>query len=206
MRRAILTLAAVVLAAAPLGAQDVGATNPGGVYFRLLGGASMPTGDFGDFFNTGWRAAGTIGWQLAGIPIGFDAEVAYDRFGGEGSLDDASITSGTVNVRWDARSQSAVQFFLAGGLGVYHFNDYGDGGSILVDVQTTDPRLRLGGVVYDTDNSQNKFGLNAGAGLLFGRSTTRFFVQASYHSVFTEGKNTNFIPITVGVQFGPPRM
>lgn len=205
MRRAIVTLAAVVLAAAPLGAQDAGAANPGGVYFRLLGGASMPLGDFGDFFNTGWRGAGTIGWQLAGIPIGFDAEVAYDRFSGDGGLDDAAITSGTVNVRWDARSESAVQFFLSGGLGVYHFNDYG-GGDLLDNVLVADRRLRLG-IDYDVDDdSRNKFGVNAGAGLLFGRSNTRFFVQASFHSVFTEGSKTNFVPIVAGVQFGPPRM
>jgi hypothetical protein len=206
MRRAILTLAAVVLAAAPLGAQDAAATNPGGVYFRLLGGASMPLGDFGDFFNTGWRGAGTIGWQLAGIPIGFDAEVGYDRFGGDDGLDDAAITSGTVNVRWDARSQSAVQFFLSGGLGVYHFNDYGGGDGILTTVQAADRRPRFGVVYEDNGNSRNKFGLNAGAGLLFGRSNTRFFVQASFHSIFTEGSKTNFVPITAGVQFGPPRM
>lgn len=204
MKRSLLSLAAVALLAMPVGAQDIGATNPGGVYFRLFGGATLPTGNFGDLFDTGWRGGGTIGWQLAGIPVGFDLDVAYDRVSGGDfdifELGDLGVTSGTANIRWDYQGESSIGFYVAGGGGIYHFASYDvDGGLAL------DRRLRLGQGYEGESDSQNKFGLNGGAGLTFGRSNTRFFVEARYHSVFTDGENANFIPIVVGVQFGPPR-
>jgi hypothetical protein len=205
MKRSLLSIAAVAMFALPAGAQTVGVTNPGGVYFRLFGGATLPTGDVGEAFDTGWRGGGTIGWQLAGIPVGFDLDVAYDRLSGGDvngfELEDQGITSGTANVRWDYQGQGAVGFYVAGGGGIYYFHSY--------DVSTpllTDQRLRLGYSGGSSSDSETKFGLNGGAGITVGRGNMRFFVEARYHSVFTEDQNTNFVPVVVGVQFGPPRM
>ena len=207
MKRSLFSLVALAMLALPAGAQTVGATNPGGVYFRLFGGATMPTGTFGDAFNTGWRAGGTLGWQLAGIPVGFDVDVAYDRVSGDNisgfDIGDLGLTSGTLNIRWDAQTEGSLGFFVAGGGGIYHFNSYDVSGPGLL----TDRGLRLGyGKGTSSSESETKFGLNGGAGITFGRGNTRFFVEARYHSVFTEGENANFVPIAVGVQFGPPRM
>ncbi|HJU88290.1 MAG TPA: hypothetical protein VJ672_02805 [Gemmatimonadaceae bacterium] len=209
MKRSLLSFAAVVLLAAPVGAQTVGATNPGGVYFRLFGGATLPTGDFGDVFDTGWRGGGTVGWQLAGIPVGFDVDVAYDRVGGGTvgpfEVDDLGIISGTANVRWDYQGEGPIGFYVAGGGGIYNFQAYDVSGPISV-ADGLGQRLRLGGGTGTVEvESETKFGLNGGAGLMFGRSNTRFFVEARYHTVFTDDENANFIPIVLGVQFGPPR-
>ncbi len=204
MKRSLLSLVAIAALALPAGAQGT-ATNPGGAYYRLMGGVTLPMGDFADAFNLGFRGAGTIGWQLAGMPLGFDLDVAYDRVSGDEvgifEFDDADIVSGTANVRYDFPSEGSVGFYLLGGGGIYRFS-----GGVSADFSSaTDQGLRLGGTV-DEEESSTDFGVRFGGGLIFGRGNTRFFVEAAYNTVFTEGSNTNFLPIVIGVQWGPPRM
>jgi hypothetical protein len=50
--------------------------------------------------------------------------------------------------------------------------------------------------------SVTKFGINAGAGFDFKAGAAGVFLEGRFHNVFTEGDNTSFIPITVGVRFG----
>jgi opacity protein-like surface antigen len=206
MKRSLLSLVAIAALALPAGAQT-DATNPGGAYFRLGGGVTVPLGDFADAYNLGFRGLGTIGWQLAGMPLGFDLDVAYDRVRGDEvgifDFEDVSILSGTANVRWDFPTQGTIGFYVSGGGGIYRFSDYG----VDVDLgKLASQGLRLGGSAEDVDETTTEFGVRVGAGVTFGRGNTRGFVEASYNSVFTEGSNTNFVPIVVGVQFGPPRM
>jgi hypothetical protein len=73
--------------------------------------------------------------------------------------------------------------YLIGGAGVYNLDVKGD------DVPP--------GV-----ESVTKFGLNGGAGFDFKAGAAGIFVEGRFHNVFTEGSNTNFIPLTVGVRFG----
>ena len=46
------------------------------------------------------------------------------------------------------------------------------------------------------------FGINAGAGFDFQAGAVALFVEGRFHNVFSDGSNTNFIPITVGVRLG----
>lgn len=207
MTRAFLSLAAAAVLAMPLSAQGTG-TNPGGAYYRLHGGISLPTGDYADIYELGFRGAGTIGWQLAGIPVGFDLELAYDRLRGDeiGSVDfgDLSVWSGTVNVRYDVQTEGSVTPYVVAGGGIYHASGSASG-DFKADLRLSrGVRFGTTGGDIEIEDSETKAGLNVGGGLLFGRSRTRFFVEARYHSVFVEGTNFNMIPITVGVQWGPP--
>lgn len=47
--------------------------------------------------------------------------------------------------------------------------------------------------------SQTKFGLNFGAGAEFSFGKAKITFEVKYVMIFTEGKNTNHIPITIGV-------
>jgi len=47
--------------------------------------------------------------------------------------------------------------------------------------------------------SQSKFGLNFGAGAEFQFGKIKGFFEVKYVMIFTEGKNTNHIPITFGI-------
>ena len=81
-------------------------------------------------------------------------------------------------------STSPTKFYVIGGLG-----EYGLGGKV---------ETSAGDVSVDR---QWKFGLNGGVGAQFGLSGFSTFVEARFHTVFAEGSNANFIPITVGVNF-----
>ena len=57
----------------------------------------------------------------------------------------------------------------------------------------------FGGV--DISDTQTKFGINVGGGFTFNLSGFETFVEARFHSVFTEESNTNFIPLSFGFKF-----
>lgn len=50
--------------------------------------------------------------------------------------------------------------------------------------------------------TETKFGLNFGAGSEFKVGPTKLYFEVKYVMIFTEGKNTNHLPITFGVSFG----
>ncbi len=52
------------------------------------------------------------------------------------------------------------------------------------------------------DDSETKFGINAGAGFDIKAGGAGLFVEGRFHDVFTTGSNTTFIPLTIGVRFG----
>ena len=64
-------------------------------------------------------------------------------------------------------------------------------------------RLKFSGSVagFDVSDTQTKFGINVGGGFTFNLSGFETFVEARFHSVFTEGSNTNFLPISFGFKF-----
>jgi opacity protein-like surface antigen len=61
--------------------------------------------------------------------------------------------------------------------------------------------ISFGGVTESGSDSETKFGLNGGAGIEFGLSGLATFVEARFHSVFTEDSKTNFVPISFGIKF-----
>lgn len=164
---------ALVASASSAEAQDVGSTRS--VTFGVAAGASFPTGDFGDFWDTGFNVMGTLGMQPAAMPVGLRLDVAYNSFGASGNFDDAKIISGTANALLTTSNMGGVKPYVIGGVGLYNADFGGD--------------------------SETKFGLNGGAGLEFALSGFNTFLEARYHSVFTENKNTNYIPLVFGIRF-----
>ena len=176
-------LALALAAPALAGAQDVGATRA--FSLGIAAGATVPTGEYADFFGTGFNIMGSLGIQPAALPVGVRFDVAYHSLPGEEiageEIEDASIISGTANAVLTVSNTGGVRPYLIGGLGVY--------------------RLDAGG-----DETPTKFGLNGGAGLEFGLAGFATFVEARYHSVFTDDEdgvegNLNLIPIVFGLRF-----
>ena len=180
-----VVLGAVILAtvgAAPAMAQ--------GAKFSVGGGVTLPLGDFGDVANTGFHGLAAVGFQPANLPVGFQIDGMYNRFG----LDDAftlgddvnsQIIQGTANVvyTFTTAEESTFHPYLIGGVGLYNFKFTGDD-------------------VPDGTESNTDFGINAGAGFDFQAGSVGLFVEGRFHNVFTEDESTNFIPITVGIRFG----
>ena len=80
---------------------------------------------------------------------------------------------------------STARPYAIGGLGVYRVAFSGD----------------VEGSNVDLDVSETKFGLNVGGGFTFNLSGFETFVEARFHSIFTETSNTNFIPLSFGFKF-----
>jgi hypothetical protein len=92
---------------------------------------------------------------------------------------------GTGNVVYKFKVSEDTRFrpYLIGGGGVYNLDVKGDDAP-------------------DDVESLTKFGINAGAGFDFKAGSAGLFVEGRFHNVFTEGDNTSFIPISVGVRLG----
>lgn len=208
--------------AAAAAAQVPAALSRRGFYFGLAAGASSPTGDYSDPYETGWNITVPFGWQRAGSRWGIRGDVAYDSHGGktftssavppifEGpqiprggagatsfDVDNGSIWSGNVDLtldlaQWGANKLGA--FYLIGGGGVHFFDK---------------PTLRItpgtgagAGVTTTVEgDSQTKFGLNGGAGLAFGVGRAALFLESRYFSAYTDNANSNWVPIIVGLKW-----
>ena len=235
MRDLIAVALLVFATGAPAFAQD----RPLAMNFG--GGVAVPVTGLNDAFNTGWN--GTLGVTWNATPkIGVQAEYVYDRFGGPErqftisqtptpTADDPTgliqsnhqVHTGTFNLiyRPQLENRRSRGLYLLGGAGVYHrlvqltapstgytsvCNPYW-----YICYPTTVPVTRIIG-----DRSSNDFGVNVGAGLTFGGSDPKFYLETRYHYVWgpkirpdvapldgtTEySTNAGYIPITFGVRW-----
>lgn len=173
---AIAAVAALALSTASAQAQ---------VSVGVGGGVTIPLGDFGDVAKTGWHGLAVVGYDM---PSGLG--VRGDFYYGQNKLD---ITGA------DAKAK------LAGGFGniLYHFKSAGVTPYVLGSIGFMNVKAEgsNGGVTAST--SSTKIGFGGGAGLQFKAGTdSHIFVEGRYITINTEGGNTNFIPITVGISFG----
>ncbi len=147
--------------------------------------------------KTGFTIAASMGIRPVNSPVGYRLEAQYTRFGlepegrnGPGGAPETaeghvSSLSGTGNIILVVPLPSPLRPYLIGGAGAY----------LLTSDITQEPNSTFGA------QSQTKFGFNGGAGVEMVIGRLRGFVEARYHSVFTEGQNANFIPVTVGLKF-----
>jgi hypothetical protein len=157
-----------------------------GAEFSLGGGVSIPSGSFDDFAKLGWHGIAGVSFVPQNLPVGFQVDGSFSRLSDDSPADiQSQLIYGTGNVVYKFKVSEDTKFrpYLIGGGGVYNLDAKGD------DV---DPDIE----------SVTKFGINAGAGFDFKAGAAGVFVEGRFHNVFTEGDNTSFIPITVGVRFG----
>jgi Outer membrane protein beta-barrel domain len=180
------------LGAAPLHSQQQGP----GAEFSLGGGIGFPLSDFDDIAKLGWHGLAGVSVVPTGWPVGIQVDGQYHQFKldesspavGPGSLKDRLIF-GTADIVYKFQTAEGSTFrpYLIGGGGVYNLKTTGSS-----DV----------GTVIDTDNSQTKFGINAGAGFDFKAGSAGLFVEGRFHDVFTRGSDLQFVPVTIGVRLG----
>ena len=158
--------------------------------FALGGGASFPTGKFNDATNVGWHATGSLNFGRRDSRLGFLLDGTYGELG------------------FDAEGLDVKQRWIYGTANlVYRFKRAGS------EANRVDPYVITGGGVYNTkgigddaelvnDDSATDFGVNAGLGLNYTISRLVLYLEARYHTVFNEGDDSHFIPLTLGLRFG----
>jgi len=119
---------------------------------RLHGGFSIPSGDFGDGFDTGFGIGANIAHGVS-RSILLSAGVAYHHFDGNGFGGDASIVPLTFNIEGVFPSSGKIHPWIGGGIGAYDINV--DTGPIVIP---------LFGIVSGSASETN-MGFNFGAGI-----------------------------------------
>ncbi len=159
----------------------------GGAKFSLGGGLTLPLGDFGDAASTGFHGLAAVSFQPKNLPIGIQVDGMFHRLGVDQSNVDANfqVIQGTANAvyRFANSAETKVRPYLIGGVGLYNSKLTGDD-------------------VPDNVDGSTDFGINAGAGFDFQAGAVALFVEGRFHNVFSDGSNTNFIPVTLGVRLG----
>ena len=189
MRKRVCAMAmacgiALAGAAGAAGAQDVGGTRA--VSFGIAGGATIPVGDAGDLYDTGFNLMGMLTVQPAFVPVGVRFDVMWHQLGGKdvslpggggvGAVPDLRVLAGAANAVLTVSNTGTVRPYVLGGIGLYNLS-------------------------CDGCEGVTKFGLNGGGGIEFGVGGFNTFVEARFHSVFTEEVKTNLIPVVFGLRF-----
>ena len=169
------TVVALSLVAAPSARAQVGV--------GVSAGLSMPTGNFGDAFKSGYSVNGLIGFAMPMSPIGFRGEVGYNSWDGKSSAGASGITasslSGTANVVLQVPGMVVAKPYLIAGIGEHR---------VTLDDGTN-------------NTSETKMGWNVGGGLKFGLGTLNTMIEARYVNVNTSGDSMHYVPVTFGIMF-----
>lgn len=212
-------VAGLILAAgsAPLSAQVV-VSRP--VRFGIMGGATVPVSDLSDISKTGWHAGALLEAGVPLFPWGLRVDATWNQLG-EKEANFATVKNriidGTVNATYSFGGLSTTKFYLIGGLGVYNIKTEVEGSPpVLNDLSARNSQRGAAGIsrqiappppslqivdLGNDSNSQTKFGLNGGAGFRFQLTGFSTFIEARWHTIFTEGSNAQMIPISVGFTF-----
>lgn len=177
MRKAILAgaLVALVAVSAPLSAQS------GSWELGLGGGVTLPMGNAGDFYKTGFGGTALVGYRPASSKmwVGVDAQYhhfAQKDFGINIEGDGANAFAALGRVNYDA----GTNLYLLGGLGLWR----------------TENKTNFNGtLVKETDSNM---AVEAGAGFRLGKS---LFLEGKFINVFVTDNNQMFVPITLGIRF-----
>ena len=149
------------------------------IHLGIGGGVTLPLGDFGNSFNSGFNVLGTIAITPPLVPIGFRGDVAYNQFSAKGGASNvkAKVASVSANAVWGLPGV-IITPYLIGGVGYYRLSSSLTGSS-----------------------ASNRGGFNVGGGLNLGLLAFKAFAEARYTLVATANGSTTFVPITVGVMF-----
>jgi hypothetical protein len=164
-----------------------------GAEFSLGAGATVPLSDFGDVAKTGYHGLVGISFAPSSFPLGIQIDGQYHRLKQDASVGNRTnqIIMGTGNLIYKFKTSEDSKFrpYLIAGAGIYNFK-------LVSGDQVAGPG------VGNTGNTATDFGLNGGAGFDIKAGGVGFFAEGRFHDVFTDGPNTKFIPITVGIRLG----
>lgn len=195
MNRITRLVGIAALAAALPSVTSAQATSSKPISVGVTAGASLPIGDFGDGYETGFTVGGHVLLAPSSMSmLAFRGDVTYDRWKAKGGL--LSAVDGNLsnigvmgNVILRSGSAMAIKPYAIGGLGMQSSKFSVSGGN------TT--------VTYDRENN---FAVQAGGGLEFALSGFTTFVEAKFVNAFAKDgngdrQNVNWIPITFGIRF-----
>jgi hypothetical protein len=183
-----------------------------GLYFGVQGGANFPQNEINSYYETGYGAGAQLGWDPQNSPLGLRVNAMWNRLNGkdllnqtvngvtyEADLPNADLYSAFADAKLRlpfGRFLGATSgLYAVGGGGVTYFRNYNN------FAQTTGAAPQQN--VVRTFNSEDvtRFSLNGGGGLSFGVGAVSLFVEGRYVRTFTQGRDTDYVPVTLGITF-----
>lgn len=181
-------IAAAALFATPLTLSAQSDSTPA-IGFGILGGATIPVGDYGDAAQTGFNVGAFVDFGRRLGPFGIRADVLYHGFGDRDIINPSgsgtniafsnkySMVTGTLNLVFGLPLDvSVVRPYLTGGVGGYYIRN-----SPRCTSNSTTCALVSSSL---NDDNTTKFGLNGGAGIEFGIGSIGAFLESRFHQVF----------------------
>ena len=186
-----------------------------GVYFGLAAGANFPQNNINNVYDPGINAGAQLGWDPVNGPIGLRLNLTYNQLNGrrdvlattptgarlEQDLPDADLWSAFADTKLRlpfGRFLGATSgLYGVGGVGLTQFRNYQ---SFQAQTGTT-----TGGSVVNInpDGGRNvtRFAINGGGGISWGLGAVSLFAEGRYVRVFTQGRDTDYVPVTIGLSF-----
>jgi hypothetical protein len=182
VRNAVVLGAVTLASVATLHAQEEG----GRASFHVAGGITLPTGDFGDAFGTGWQGLAGVNFSLGSLPFGVRVDGFYGQNNGDEDVTGPDVKvkmfGGLVGAQWGfGGADSPVSPYLLGQVGMTNSK---------VDVPTVDLE------------SETDITVALGGGIGFGLGSLAAFTEGQYVIVMTEDESSKFIVVRLGLRFG----
>jgi opacity protein-like surface antigen len=175
----------VLAACASLAGAQAGASRAVGI--AVSGGANILQGDLSDAFETGFIVGGHLSIKPPLSPLGFRADVNYQRNNVKGGGANFNVVSGFANAVFTVPATAApVRPYVLGGVGL---------GRLDFSLDDEDDE------VFGSGAAETKFGFQVGAGLDIPLSGIGTFVEVGYQRYSLEGGSVGFIPIRAGIRF-----
>lgn len=199
MRTRFLTLAGLAGALAVLPA-TVEAQDAKKISFGVMGGLSLPMGNLGDAYDSGYNLTGSIHAPL-GEKLRLRGDVGYESFGAKGSnslvganFNVLSFTGNLVLPLGQEASAGGIRPYVIGGLGFYRT-------SFEVDVLNV-----------SRSESNTDLGITLGGGVEFKLSGFTTFAELRFTNVWNgsnrgasgltdDANSARWVPLTFGVRF-----
>jgi hypothetical protein len=181
-----------------------------GLYFGVGGGANFPQNQLNNVYDVGPSANVQIGYDPQTAPLGLRLNLGFNRLNGTTTgasnttrteLQNSNLFSALLDVK--ARLPFGRLFgatsglYAVGGGGVVYFQDY----QRFENVTGTTVGSPVGSRRLVDAGDATRFAANGGVGLDFGIGPASLFAEGRYVRVFTQGGNSNYIPVTLGLRF-----
>ncbi len=179
-----------------------------GLYFGVQGGANFPQNNLRNAYNTGFNGGIQLGYDPETSPIGLRVNALYNRFRGDNNNSLAvQPNRATDSETYSAFADAVLRlpfgkflgatsgFYLVGGPGITLFRNFQD-----FQRQTGVPVGQSTNQNVGSSNS-TRFSVNGGAGLEYGIGNVSLFTEGRYVRTFTQGRDTDYLPVTFGLRF-----
>ena len=173
-----------------------------GVYFGLAGGVAVPMNHFRDFIHDGYDVNAQLGYFPENGSIGIRIDGNYANFARRktdcAACKDTKLASGMADLVFriplDRKSHINPVIYLMGGGGIDHFSDFNS-------YTNTEGKVVTAGTATAGNSSGTKYDYNFGAGIDYTLGGLHFFNEGRYVTINTDGGNTHYWPILMGLKF-----